>query len=125
MEAEEEPKQRGGRLFKKGEINNPKGRGKGVQNVVTTQMRETMYNFYMGNIDTLQSDFDAMEPKDRVTLRVKLLPFFMPTMTATKSEKTIKHTGYEHLGSKELLLKLSQTIKIPKDAAEDTEFTEG
>lgn len=123
MEAEEEPKQRGGRLFKKGEINNPKGRGKGVVNKVTSQMRETMYNFYMGNVDTLQSDFDAMEPKDRMILRVKILPFFMPTMTATKAEKTINYTGLEHLGSKELH-RLLQTIKIPKDAAEDTEFTE-
>lgn len=123
MEAEEEPKQRGGRLFKKGEVNNPKGRGKGVVNKVTSQMRETMYNFYMGNVDTLQSDFDAMEPKDRMILRVKILPFFMPTMTATKAEKTINHTGLEHLGSKELH-RLLQTIKIPKDAAEDTEFTE-
>ena len=117
-------KQVGKNLFKKGQVANPNGRPKGVANKVTTQMRETMYNFYMGNVETLQSDFDAMEPKDRMILRVRLLPFFMPTMTATKAEKTINHTGLEHLGSKELH-RLLQTFKIPTDAAEDTEFTEG
>lgn len=123
MSEQNTDKPTGKKLFRKGEVANPNGRPKGVANKVTTQMRETMYNFYMGNVDTLQQDFDAMEPKDRMILRVKLLPFFMPTMTATKAEKTINHTGLEHLGSKELH-RLLQTIKIPIDAAEDTEFTE-
>jgi hypothetical protein len=101
-------------LFQPGHVANPNGRPKGSLNKLNSQMREIMYEFFEGNIDTMQSDFDAMEPKDRMAFRAKMFQFYMPTMTASKIEKTINHTGYEHMTT-EKLTQLILTINQPSD----------
>jgi hypothetical protein len=110
--------------FQPGQVANPNGRPKGSLNKFNSQMREIMYEFFEGNIDTMQADFDAMEPKDRMAFRAKMFQFYMPTMTATKVEKTINHTGFEHM-STEKLTQLILTINPPTDMdyveAEDNE----
>lgn len=114
----------GKKLFKPGQVANPNGRPKGVPNKVTNQMKEMMYDFYFNNLETMQSDFDAMEAKDKMSFRAKLLPFFMPTMTATRSEKTITLTGAEGIGTKRLH-QLILTIDPLLDNIEDAEYTDG
>ena len=108
--------------FKPGEVANPHGRPKGVPNKINNQMRELMYNFYFDNIDTMQADFDAMDPKDRMNFRSKLLQFYMTTMTATKAEKTITITGAEGIGTQKLH-QLILTIN-PLPNIQDAEYTE-
>ena len=119
-------KKPGKKLFKPGEVANPKGRPVGVPNKITTQMRESMHDFFLNNKDKIQQDFDAVEPKDRLTFIAKLFPYFMPSLTATKSEVTVKSTGAEHLGTKELyqlILKLSGNT-ANNGFIEDAEHTE-
>ena len=99
-------------LFKPGQVGNPLGRKPGTPNKITTQMRESMHDFFIDNKEKIQADFDALKPKDRLNFISKLFPYFMPSLTATKSEVNIKHTGAEHLGTEqlhELILKLSTT----------------
>lgn len=100
--------------FQPGQVANPNGRPKGSLNKLNSQMREIMYEFFEGNLDTMQADFEAMEPKDRMAFRAKMFQFYMPTMTASKIEKTINHTGYEHMTT-EKLAQLVFTINQPSD----------
>ena len=97
-------------LFKPGQVANPNGRKPGTPNKITTQMRESMHDFFMNNKEKIQEDFEALEPKDRLNFISKLFPYFMPSLTATKSEVNVKHTGAEHLATEqlhEILLKIS------------------
>ena len=124
MEEKDAKKKPGGKiLFKAGEVANPFGRPKGIPNKITTQMRETMHDVFMANKDKIQEKLDALEdPKDWLNFMTKLFPFFMPTMTATKIEKTVNVTGLEGFTTQKLH-QLMLTIKPPIDA-EDTEHTE-
>lgn len=124
--SEEKREKTGGKkqLFKKGQVANPHGRPKGVPNKITTQTRELMLNFFMGNMDTMQSDFDAMEAKDKMNFRAKMFPYFMPTLTATKVEKTVNHTGFEHV-STDKLMQMMAVVKHTTDTEDiDHEETE-
>lgn len=110
-------------LFTVGKVANPNGRPKGSPNKITTQMKETMHQIFLNNTDRIQEDLDALEPKDRLNFISKLFPYFMPALTATKSEVTHKHTGAEHLSNPELH-KLILTFNIPIENAEYTDNTE-
>lgn len=113
MSEEKTEKTGGKKLFKPGQVANPNGRPKGVQNKITTQMRETMHEIFMNNIDKIQADLDSLDPKDRLNFIAKLFPYYMPTLTATKGEITVKHTGAEHLTSEELYRKvLTLTLQL-------------
>jgi hypothetical protein len=89
-------------LFKPGQSGNPAGKPKGVPNKITSQMRETFTDIFNNNKDKIQGDIDKLEPKDRVKFWVELMPYFLPRLTATKAELTVRHTGYEHLEDKRL-----------------------
>lgn len=62
------------------------GRQKGTPNKITKSVRSTLLKFINRNIRTLQSDFDALEPKDRLTLIEKFLPYILPKQSAIKAE---------------------------------------
>ncbi|TKC01242.1 hypothetical protein [Pedobacter cryotolerans] len=112
MEQENNEKQPGKKLFKKGQVANPYGRPVGAPNKITTQMRETMHEIFMNNKDKIQEKLDQLDdPKDWLNFVAKLFPYFMPSLTATKGEITVKHTGAEHLNSEELYQKVL-TLKL-------------
>jgi hypothetical protein len=105
--------------FQPGQVANPNGRPKGSPNKVTTLMKETMYEIFMNNKDKIQQDLNDVEAKDRLNFLAKLFPYFMPTLTASKIEKTVNHTGFEHL-STEKLTELIFTIKQPSNIEDAT-----
>ena len=109
--------------FQPGQVANPHGRPVGAPNKITTQMRETMHEVFMNNKDKIQEKLDELtDPKDWLNFISKLFPFYMPTMTATKIEKTINHNMLNEYSTQKLH-ELFLTIKPPIDA-EPTEFTE-
>jgi len=64
-------------MFQKG---TPKtgGRKKGTPNKTTAQFRDAVKKFLNDNWGTLQDDFEAMEPYQRVTFRDRLLRYVLP-----------------------------------------------
>ena len=121
MSEENTDKPPGKSLFKKGQSGNPSGRARGVPNRITTQMRETMHDLFLANKDKMQEKLNQLDAKDWMHFFVKLMPYFMPTLTATKSEITIKHTGAEHLESKELSEFIIQLNQSENEKITDTE----
>jgi len=81
--------------FKKGEVNNPKGRGKGTPNKVTGASRE----FIQAALDGLYPDSDAMkkdldkikDPSLKLRIVTQLFEFITPKLARTDS--TVKHEG--------------------------------
>lgn len=63
---------------KKGTINNPNGRPKGKPNKSTDELRTLLQSFIDTNMETLQADYDALEPKDRLNFIERLLKHILP-----------------------------------------------
>ncbi len=55
------------------------GRVKGTPNKTTLEIKNLMQSFISENIEKLQSDFDALEPKDRLAFFERALRFILPT----------------------------------------------
>ncbi|MDD3875840.1 MAG: hypothetical protein PHT69_04420 [Bacteroidales bacterium] len=64
--------------LKKGQTNNPEGRKKGTPNKATKALKEKFEQFINDNLERLQSDFDLLEPKDRLNFITKLASFIVP-----------------------------------------------
>lgn len=62
----------------KGTTNNPNGRPKGKPNRTTDELRVMVQNFIDDNLQTLQADFDKLEPKDRLAFIERLLKHVLP-----------------------------------------------
>ena len=54
------------------------GRKKVVPNKTTTGLREIITSFVSTNMETLQQDFDQLEPKERIILLEKFLKYALP-----------------------------------------------
>lgn len=54
------------------------GRKRGTLNHTTTELRNLFAGFVSANISTLQSDFDKLEPKERLHFMDKMARLIMP-----------------------------------------------
>ncbi len=68
--------------FKKGEA---KGRSKGAGNLVSQDLRQWITSFIEGNTTQIESDWKALDPKDRIVLFEKLLKYALPTLQSVAS----------------------------------------
>ena len=109
-------------LFTAGTVANPNGRPKGSPNKINARVKNLIEKFYFDNEESMQADFDSLDAKDRWAVRLRMLPFLTPTMMASKEEKTINHTGFEHMSTKQLR-DILLTFNPSKDA-EDIDHTE-
>ena len=66
------------------------GRQKGTPNKNTNEIREYLQRLISVNLDTLQSDLDSLEPKDRLLFLEKILPYIIPKYTNLQIES--EHT---------------------------------
>ena len=63
----------------KGDIKNRNnGRKPGSVNKTTQAIRNVLKDFVFNNIETLQADFDSLEPKDRLSFIEKLFKHVLP-----------------------------------------------
>ncbi|MDD6356696.1 MAG: hypothetical protein PUG15_01180 [Bacteroidales bacterium] len=62
----------------KGHTGNPNGRPKGTPNKVTATIRQWIVNLINDNREQLEQDFQNLEPKDRLQMLEKLLPYILP-----------------------------------------------
>ncbi len=65
---------------------NRKGRPKGKPNKTTEELRSLFQSFIEANIETLQSDFDQLEPKDRLTFIERLARLVLPPANPHEAE---------------------------------------
>ncbi len=65
--------------FKKGQSGNPKGRPPGPSEI-TAKLRESFKAVIADELDKLPAILNGLEPKERVELVIKLLPFCLPKL---------------------------------------------
>jgi hypothetical protein len=64
--------------LRKGQTNNPAGRPRGKPNKTTDELRALVQQFIEDNIETLQTDFDKLDPAQRITFIDRLLKHVLP-----------------------------------------------
>jgi hypothetical protein len=83
--------------LKKGMTNNPNGRPAGTPNKLTGQLRVRINDFLSTNWEKMQNDFDALEPKDRLSFYEKLLQYGLPKLQATQLTSDLERLTDEEL----------------------------
>ena len=59
-----------------------RGRPKGASNKSTETIKRSISMLLENNIDTVQSDLDEMQPRDRVNALLQFMKFVIPTQKA-------------------------------------------
>ena len=67
------------------------GRQKGTPNRITKELRSLLKDVMYDEIGALQERLDALNPKERVELIIKLMPYALPKVTS------VPHTTNEPL----------------------------
>ncbi|MDC0382169.1 hypothetical protein OAM60_00220 [Flavobacteriaceae bacterium] len=67
------------------------GRQKGTPNRITKELRSLLKDVMYDEIGALQERLDTLNPKDRVELLIKLMPYALPKVTS------VSHTTNEPL----------------------------
>jgi hypothetical protein len=65
------------------------GRQKGTPNRITKELRSLLKDVMYDEIGALQECLDALNPKERVELLIKLMPYALPKVTS------VSHTTNE------------------------------
>jgi len=73
-------------MFKKGESGNKSGRPKGKQNRVTVDLRQRINEIVQNNVETIESDLQALDSKDRLLILEKLISYCVPKMKSVDQQ---------------------------------------
>ncbi|HEY5591827.1 MAG TPA: DUF5681 domain-containing protein [Paludibacter sp.] len=68
----------------KGQTGNPNGRPKGQPNKATAELRERIKNFLDGNFESVQSDFQNLEPVQKLAFYEKLIKYVIPVQNSNE-----------------------------------------
>ncbi len=68
------------------------GRKKNTPNKMTSELRERINDFLSNNWNSLQSDFDSLEPKDKLMFYERLLQYGLPKLQSTELKGNIDQT---------------------------------
>lgn len=81
------------------------GRTKGTLNKTTTETKEVLTKIVCNELDNLNDLLEQLEPKERLDVIIKLLPYIVPKqteMTVENKETEIKPVVIEFIDSKEI-----------------------
>ena len=68
------------------------GRQKGTPNIMTKELRSILKDILYQELEEVQERFKLLEPKERIELLIKLMPYILPKVTS------ISHSTNEPLG---------------------------
>lgn len=87
-------------MFKKGKSGNPNGRPIGAKSKAKTDLLSRVTEILDNNVDRLQTDFDKLEPAERVKAFTNLIGYVVPKKQAVNVQQSL---DYEYEKMKELL----------------------
>lgn len=79
--------------YKKGQSGNYSGRPKGAKNKTPEQIRDLFRQFLSRNMNTLQSDFDKLDSRERLIFIERIAKIVLPAKIETQSEVNYKEAG--------------------------------
>ncbi|MDO9553724.1 hypothetical protein [Rhodonellum sp.] len=83
------------------------GRPKGSKNKYPLALRDRIQNLFDDNFETIQSDLDDLEPKERLKFISDLLPYLVPKLQTS----TLNHTvNLESLTEDQLQILIDRLI---------------
>ena len=74
--------------MKKGQTNNPNGRGKGTPNKVTTELRQWVSEWIDDNREQFKLDMMTVEPEKRLAMFEKMIQYVLPKQQQIVEEAT-------------------------------------
>ena len=69
----------------------PKGRPKGVQNIVSSNVKKMIAEIVENNLETLQADLDQMKPTDKAKIIISLLEHVSPKLRSIETTDVTEH----------------------------------
>ena len=69
------------------------GRTKGSKNKATGELREFVNDFINNNRESLQNDFEALEPKEPIDTLIKLMKYSLPKLNRTELSTDTEREG--------------------------------
>lgn len=85
--------------IKKGVALNPKGRPKGSKNKLTFETRRLIQSFVSKELETIGERIDLLEPKERLDVLIKLLPYIVPKQKDFDTNEAIERIVTINLGN--------------------------
>jgi hypothetical protein len=71
------------------------GRVAGTPNRVTSELRKTLKGIIASELESLPTTFEQLQPKERLDLLIKLLPFCMPKVNQISGSYDSDWTSFE------------------------------
>lgn len=82
------------------------GRAKGTRNKITNRVRNWVADFICGKTDEIERDFELLEPKDRVIMFERLLPYVAP-----KTQAIDANVNFDALTDEQISAIVNELIK--------------
>lgn len=85
--------------IKKGVALNPNGRPKGSKNRLTLETRQLIQSFVSKELESIGERIEQLEPKERLDVLIKLLPYIVPRQRDIDFNEAIERNVTINLGN--------------------------